>query len=108
MSIILKGIDLPEKENRMYMMELYANGHCSVAKIEDGECYELTIPSETEAIQIPKNHGRLIDADKLRAILRRWTEDEWNQKASPVSWAYAYEDLIDLIDDAPTILEAEE
>lgn len=52
-------------------------------------------------------HGRLIDGDKLRATLRRWTEDEWNQKASPVSWAYAYEDLIDLIDDAPTILEAE-
>lgn len=64
MSIILKGIDIPEKENRMYMMELYADGHCSVAKIENGECYELTIPSETEAIQIPKGHGNIIDESK--------------------------------------------
>lgn len=71
MSIILKGIDLPEKENQMYMMELYADGHCSVAKIEDGECYELTIPSETEAIQIPEGHGRLIDADELVKHLRK-------------------------------------
>ena len=71
MSLIIKGIDMPEKENQMYMMELYADGHCSVAKIEDGECYELTIPSETEAIQIPKDHGRLIDADELVNHLRK-------------------------------------
>ena len=89
MSIILKGIDMPEKENQMYMMELYADGHCSVAKIEDGECYELTIPSETEAIQIPKGHGRLIDAD---------TVDTWG-------WEKPCEDKLD---NAPTILEAEE
>lgn len=70
----------------------------------DGHICECTYPFK----ELLKGHGRLIDADKLRATLRRWTEDEWNQKASPVSWAYAYEDLIDLIDDAPTILEAEE
>lgn len=70
MAIILKGIDLPEKENQMYMMELYSDGHCSVAKVEDGECYELTIPSETKAIQIPKDHGRLIDADLLKDTIR--------------------------------------
>ena len=71
MSLILKGIDMPEKENQMYMMELYADGHCSVVKIEDGKCYELTIPSETEAIQIPKDHGRLIDGDELVNHLRK-------------------------------------
>lgn len=61
MSILIKGIDLPEKENRMYMMELYADGHCSVAKVEDGECYELTIPSETEAVQIPYDVEDIVD-----------------------------------------------
>ena len=89
MSIILKGIDMPEKENQMYMMELYADGHCSVAKIEDGKCYELTIPSETEAIQIPKGHGRLIDEVKINDALLR---DDGRQFDT----------------DAPTILEAEE
>lgn len=61
MSILIKGIDLPEKENRMYMMELYADGHCSVAKVEDGKCYELTMPSETEAVQIPYDVEDMVD-----------------------------------------------
>lgn len=104
MSIILKGIDIPEKENRMYMMELYADGHCSVAKIEDGKCYELTIPSETEVIQIPKGHGRLIDADKLRK--------EFSRTESGYCGAWEFcdkpEDFQFLIDEEPTILEAEE
>lgn len=90
MSIILKGIDIPDKENRMYMMELYSDGHCSVAKIEDGKCYELTIPSETEAIQIPKGHGRLID----------W--DAFNNKLD-IAYAEGRGKAL-----APTILEAEE
>lgn len=96
MSILIKGIDLP-KSDEYIPMRIYGNGHIWVNGAYKGV-----------AIQVPTPHGRLIDGDELRATLRRWTEDEWNQKASPVSWAYAYEDLIDLIDDAPTILEAEE
>lgn len=106
MSIILKGIDLPKKGE---WLEVIIKPTKEV--IIDTIRYRDNALLKTEydsAIQIPKGHRRLIDGDKLRATLRRWTEDEWNQKASPVSWAYAYEDLIDLIDDAPTILEAEE
>lgn len=98
MSIILKGIDLPEKENQMYMMELYADGHCSVAKIEDGECYELTIPSETEAIQIPKGHGRLIDGDELVKHLRK----------DPLFDLVERYGVSGVIESRPVILEAEE
>ena len=101
MSIILKGIDIPEKENRMYMMELYADGHCSVAKIENGECYELTIPSETEAVQIPKDHGRIGDLD---GVIKQIDE-------SP-TFASKYKGtarlFIDVYSDSNTILEAEE
>ena len=103
MSIILKGIDIPEKENRMYMMELYADGHCSVAKIENGECYELTIPSETEAVQIPKDHGRLIDGDVLRANFNDQCVGECGCCPSATE---NYD--CGLITNAPTILEAEE
>ena len=99
MSIILKGIDMPKCSNEDIMV---------VIRRDKAEVWQTGYKERTvEAIQIPTPPGRLIDADKLRATLRRWTEDEWNQKASPVSWAYAYEDLIDLIDDAPTILEEE-
>ena len=83
-----------------YIEDKQVGGLCTITEKDDKE-------NTCPLIEIPTPHGRLIDADKLRATLRRWTEDEWNQKASPVSWAYAYEDLIDLIDDAPTILDKE-
>ena len=101
MSLILKGIDMPEKENRMYMMELYADGHCSVAKIEDGECYELTIPSETEAIQIPKGHGRLIDGDKIQ-------DKAYKRYFNNTISSYGLFEVNRAIENAPTILEAED
>ena len=103
MSIILKGIDLPEKENRMYMMELYADGHCSVAKIENGKCYELTIPSETEAIQIPTPHGRLIDASELDKC---WEEKE--DISEDVDYKILYKCVLAISKYAPTMLESEE
>lgn len=108
MSLILKGIDIPsEKEGWQIDLRIHGfdDGTMMVEKLTRNGRPPFKM---YRAIQIPKGHGRLIDGDELRATLRRWTEDEWNQKASPVSWAYAYEDLIDLIDDAPTILEVEE
>lgn len=94
MSILIKGMSKPKT--------------CDDCIVPLSKCDYLQKRADNcPLIEIPIPHGRLIDGDELRATLRRWTEDEWNQKASPVSWAYAYEDLIDLIDDAPTILEAE-
>jgi hypothetical protein len=58
-------------------------------------------------IEIPTPHGRLIDADALETVFKDMAKCEWNQKAFPISWAYAFEDTIDKIDDAPTILDKE-
>lgn len=79
MSIILKGIDLPKDIDEL---RLIING-MSIA-IEP-----------TQAIQIPTPHGRLIDGDELKA---NYTEDD--DVYTP--WLRAD------IDNAPTILEAEE
>lgn len=54
------------------------------------------------------DHGRLIDADALITVFREMESIDWNNKAAPYSWAYAYESIEDDIDNAPTIIPAEE
>ena len=58
-------------------------------------------------IPIPP-HGRLIDADALTKMCQEMQRIEWNNKAYPYSWAYAYESFEGGIDNAPTIIPAEE
>ncbi len=90
MSLILKGIDLPKQGE---------------AIIFNGDGTAITDDEKIiEVIQIPKGHGRLIDADKLRKGFSR-TESgycgNWEFCDKP-------EDMQFLIDDEPTILEEEE
>lgn len=46
---------------------------------------------------------RLINADAFIDWCKGFIAEEWNQKASPSSWACAYEDVIDNIEEQPTI-----
>lgn len=57
MSLILKGIDLPNCSNEDCIVVIRKNK----AEVWQTGFKERTV----EAIQIPKGHGRLIDADKL-------------------------------------------
>lgn len=45
---------------------------------------------------------RLIDADALREQLQNLACDDWNQGVS-TSWADAYREIADMVEDAPTI-----
>lgn len=101
MSIILKEVDLPKEYTQV------------IAITPNGEVWQVNPIGknerlEAQAIQIPKGHGRLIDADALETVFKDMAKCEWNQRVSPISWAYAFESAIDEIADAPTILEAEE
>ena len=60
MSFIVKGVDLP-KDKAIAIH--YANRY--------GEM-ETILVSESDIIQIPKDHGRLIDADALETDLKIW------------------------------------
>lgn len=70
MSIILKGIDLPN------------SGQIEIIIRPHGKVFSKTRGISAEAIQIPKGHGRLIDADALfeamgldtvkEVMLRNW------------------------------------
>lgn len=89
MSIILKGIDLP-KEGEEITLAIFHDG--------DIVSYKYWLPKEAEAIQIPKGHGRLIDASKLIKSYMKGTKTDIDD----------FYDTIDIIDNAPTIIEAEE
>ena len=90
MSILIKGIDLPEKNKGLYVHIF--NGKAEIVHPLDACEVEHT---NAEAIQIPKGHGRLIDADELKESI----ED--------VDRPSGYTALVH-IEYAPTILEAEE
>lgn len=46
---------------------------------------------------------RLIDADPLEYQAKECVENEWDQKAAPISWAHAEESFLQRIEDAPTV-----
>lgn len=113
MSLILKGIDMPrncfECKFGMYDYSGLAQDLAERKKLHKFECV-ITGKSVTSTkrnrfcplIQIPKGHGRLIDADELKAKREwmRWRENNSTHEAEFVNSKY--------IDNAPTILEAEE
>ena len=53
---------------------------------------------------LPKEHGRLIDADALIKQLEAMANNRWNIQ---VGASKGLEEAIDIVDDAPTIIEAE-
>lgn len=96
MSIILKGIDLP-KEGEWLEVIIKPTKEVIVDTIR----YRDNALLKTEygsAIQIPKGHGRLIDGDELKTLFKGDAELD---TYTAFHFQYA-------IDEAPTILEAEE
>jgi hypothetical protein len=45
---------------------------------------------------------RYIDADKLIEMCKRQIEREWNTIAAPGTWADAFQDFSDLVEQTPT------
>ena len=91
MSLILKEIDLPTDEKKPIKIEIWASGNVWEETKGDFICME------NSAIQIPKDHGRLIDGDKL---IERLKSD--NPQTSKNKW------MAIVTECAPTVLEAEE
>ena len=90
MSIILKGIDLPNCSNEDCIV---------VIRKDKAEVWQTGFKERTvEAIQIPKNHGRLIDGDELVKHLRK----------DPLFDLVERYGISGVIESRPTILEAEE
>ncbi len=99
MSFIVKGIDLPQI---LYTdIRIYKDGR--IKKII-GESTMISCNENVQAIQIPKGHGRLIDADLLKDTVRDSVPAYGIGVKIPT---YGDMDIMGKIGLMPTILEEE-
>ena len=87
MSLLIKGIDLPKDAQAVQISYWTKDGH-----------YITESYPPSQIVEIPKPHGRLIDASELIKSYMKGTKTDIDD----------FYDTIDIIDNAPTILEAEE
>lgn len=103
MSVLIKGMKMPkacfwrDKNGSLTICPLCdADGYCGANGEQRCLVPENEMPNDCPLIELPP-HGRLIDADALKRK-RKWTDDFYETE---------YVEVED-IDDAPTIIPAEE
>ena len=96
MSIILKGIDLPDEK----LMEMFeSDNHICIG----GNYYPLMIK---DAIQIPKGHGDIKDEKEIIKRLEEKEKEPLYQHDTD-DWWVGIIDAETEVNNAPTIMEAE-
>ena len=91
----MSGIYIPGMEMPKSCDECWAEYAYEICNSHSGTCPLVPVPE----------HGRLIDADALGISLEKLAADKWNQKTAPVNWSYAFEECLEMVDNAPTIIE---
>ena len=99
MSVLIKGMKMPEKCGSCDLFHVESPMHCTVVKGHKtvGAPYGMPRPDWCPLVEVTEPHGRLIDGDALQC------------KVDDIGLGY-YEVLgvtEDTIDSAPTIIEAE-
>ena len=99
MSILIKGLNIPTPPDELRLI-IRPNGQVII-------CHR-TKWDETEAIELPAQHGRLIDADALRTAMyhEAFETDTPMQKWDSGCWI-RYKMFERAEESAPTIIEAE-
>lgn len=101
MGILIKNIELPRNDDEYVIITVYGDGG-----VVYGPLNRPHVRYKNRAVPVPP-HGRLIDADALEHDYRENAEDAWNKEASPISWADAFDELADMVADAPTVIPAD-
>jgi hypothetical protein len=104
-SVLIKGMKLPkESDRRECSIAVVQNRPVSIAfsrtKTNLFECFECA--------EIPTPHGRLIDADELQTAIHGCLCETCETFPCEKGIGCLIEDVFNLIDQAPTIIEAEE
>jgi hypothetical protein len=92
MSVLIKGMKMPEKCGSCDLFHVESPMHCTVVKGHKtvGAPYGMPRPDWCPLVEIPEPHGRLIDADRATAESIKGTGKR-----------------LLAIDTAPTVIEAE-
>lgn len=95
MSLLIKGMDMPCAEGGFVFDHNYGNSKCAVITGDNKPLKWCDI------IEIPTPHGRLIDADRLIAVLKSTT-------AISQSDYDLFIHIVGLIEHQPTVIEKED
>jgi len=112
MSVLVKGMGIPEKCGSCDLFHAEYPMHCSVVKGHKtvGAPYGMPRPEWCPLVELPEKHGRLIDADKLidycNDMLRIISESD-DDMINIITSRICYAGVIGQIINMATIFEAE-
>ena len=112
MSVLIKGMEMPEKCGSCDLFHVESPMHCTVVKGHKtvGAPYGMTRPDWCPLIEIPEPHGDLIDRDAFRADFSMGENCDKcgiELKRCEYDRNYTKMDFCGWLDDAPVIIEAE-
>jgi len=103
MSLLIKGADI--SSDHIQCITVFPEGFAVV------EEYEMGLPIKTtkcEVASVPTPHGRLIDADALITTFCEWGTRLERGRKLVITMCKAKQAIVDIIEDAPTVIQAEE
>lgn len=81
MSVLIKGMKMPEKCGSCDLFHVELPMHCTVVKGHKtvGAPYGMPRPEWCPLVDLPEHHGRLFDQDDVKAVLYDTpdTKDKW-------------------------------
>ena len=112
MSVLIKGMKMPEKCGSCDLFHVESPMHCTAVKGHKtvGAPYGMPRPDWCPLVEIPEPHGDLIDRDAFRADFSMGENCDKcgiELKRCEYDRVYTKMDFCGWLDDAPVIIEAE-
>ena len=106
MSVIVKGMRMPEKCGLCDLFHAESPMHCTVVKGHKtvGAPYGMPRPEWCPLVELPEKHGRLIDADELFDKMRC---SNWSVSFCHDGTFLNISEFADIIRNIETVIEAE-
>ena len=106
MSVIVKGMRMPEKCGLCDLFHAEFPMHCTVVKGHKtvGAPYGMPRPEWCPLVELPEKHGRLIDADELLDKMRC---SNWRVSFNHDGTFLDISEFADIIRNIETVIEAE-